>query len=541
MTAPTVKDYLAAQIDLPPLASTDTDLLLDLDFRKGKTAIEALLPGFTHATTGELWDPTLGWNPGQSARFYNTAWAGAATLGTSFAIYFEVQRSAIASTFADDNAALLDCSNGPSGITGVNVYGTPGKTGMIFQLGMSAGNFDNVEAHYQVNTGPVGRFVMQNRINATGSQGQMAMTFNDDYLNTEDQFAKIAIVCDGLTEYYYIDGHLRGIYTRAVAANASASYTALRLADDGSGTNGLIGWIRRVQIIKRACKAKNYNAPRLGLIWDSFGVRGCNQTNPTITGTNTSTGANDVANINGVQNMLNDNILSGNPNFGSDPATGPYYSPTMFALQKLASTYGARFRLFNASDSGHGWASDIAQIRQGFFDAMGQYDPEILICGGSVNDVNYSTTPAANLLGDIQNRLTYVAAQCRNLRKILFIETFPGWKCGSASWNTTAKVAEYKRQLALLPGIQGYAVTTKDGRTVTVQYVPTYNNLGGDNYNAKINLGGSTEAQLWQAMYSTSGEYGVDVHSGQYGMNRHAEIIWPALSGYLLGAAQYYS
>lgn len=617
-----IKDWLAAQTVSLPLASGDSRLVMDLDFRIGLTAITAALTSAlggapTHGATGEQWDTTLGWNPGRTGYFYKTGWTPPASTDGNFTIYFEVRRQDIATTCYDNGSTLVDNLTGPTTWSGSGGYSglsnpynpTPGGAtvnGYIFQWAMGTGTFDFVRAFYSVSqaAGPgamAGRFQFDNRSLGSSGTGNLTLELNNDHTSYEDQWERVAIVVrNGTEEHYFVNGLWRGSYKRTAEANSSTgasvtgsistttltvtavgsgrlfpgqaitgtgvsantvitgygtgsggigtytvnnsqtvasttitatgtTFNAFRLSDDGSNTNGFIGWIRRFQMISGGLRIENYSAPRIAFgPGDSFIQRGAGQATP---------GAQTVAAIDAVQNGLDSTNLSNLTTSTTNPVKGDYCTPFIYGLQKLAALQGARFRFYASGDAGHGWGAGGGQIRTGFFDAVGAYDPEILVCLGSVNDV---VNNPADLLGDTKTLLTYTAAKCRNLRKILFVETFPGHKCGSTSWNTPAAIAIYKAQIAALANLQGYAVTTKDGRTVTVQYVPTYAPLGGDNYNANFNLGGSDAKVQWKALTGSTAEDG-DVHPGQYGMNRMTEIIWPALKPYLLSAVTYFA
>lgn len=536
-----IKDWLAAQIDMPPLASSDPDLFLDLDFRTGQAAINAKLvtaEGFTHTNpSGGIWDSTLGWNPNGSEYYRNTDWGPSAmaggtnalkraAVGDNFTIHAEIQRTALSVTYKDDNSNFLDSDQGASLL---NPY-TPPANAHPLGVYHNAAPFPFLQIYLNAASATQSRLLYESK-NDTNAASNWQMRFHPDYLSSEDAFASVDIVVEGLKEYIYIDGLLRIIKSRTVMPTSGDDVLqAVYFALVPGGTT-FKGYIRRIQFIKRACKAKNYSSPTVAFIGDSFVQRGCNHATPA---------AQTVAAINAVQNGKDDSLLSDNANSNNNPVMAVFYAGWINGLQKLAAKNGARFRFYCAGDSGHAWSSTVgagtAQIRQGFFDAVGAYDPEILVCLGSVNDVN-TASPPTDLVGETKNRLTYVAGKCRNLRKILFFQTFPPYKGNNGN---AAYIAEYKRQIGIQSQLDGYAVTTKDGRTVTVQFVPTYAALGGDNYSANFNAGGHADAPLWDALY-TKTETGNDVHPGQYGMNRMVEIIWPALSPYLLNAAMYYS
>jgi hypothetical protein len=189
-------------------------------------------------------------------------------------------------------------------------------------------------------------------------------------------------------------------------------------------------------------------------------------------------------------------------------------------LRKLASNYRLRFRYYVAGDVGRGWSSTVAngtaQIRPAFRDAVIAYNPEILVAIGSLNDVNVSLPPA-DLLGETESILDEFIDGCSNLKKILFCQTFPGFK-GSAFANSPAAIAQYESHVALQTQLEGYR-----GK---VELIYTYGALGGENYNPDFSVGSSQYAPLWDAQYYRSVTYR-DIHPGQFGMNRMAEIIWP--------------
>ena len=551
-----IKDWLAAQTVSLPLASGDSRLVMDLDFRTGLTAITSALTTAlggapTHGATGEQWDTTLGWNPGRTGYFVKTGWTPPAGTDSNFTIYLEVRKQDIASTCYDNDSSFLDNLTGPTTWSGSGGYSglsspyspTPGGAtinGYIFQWGMGAGNFDNMQALYSVSqaAGPgamAGRFQFNNRSNASSNAGQLTIEENSDYLSDEDQYVKVAIVIrNGKEEHYFINGLWRGSYQRTATANSSAASTvfgSFRLSDDGSNTNGFVGWIRRFQLISGGLALNEvYSGPNLAFIGDSYVQRGSAQATP-------AGSPPSVAQINAVQNGLNSTNLANLSTSTINPVKGGSITPWIVGMQKQAAKQGARFKYYAAGDAGHDWSSGGAQIRTNFFTAVSTYDPEILVCLGSVNDVANASDPAT-MVANIKSLLTSVSANCRNLRKILFIETFPPFLSAGATFQNQSV---YESQIAAMAsGLPGYAVTTKDSRTVTVQYVPVYSALGGSSYNPAFHLDSHPAKANWKTLTGSTSEDS-DVHPGQFGMNRMIEIIWPALSPYLLNAAMYYS
>jgi len=499
--------------DLFPLASTDADLFLDLDFRQGESASDAILVannGFSKMGGGGSWDAVLGFNPNGSQYYAKPEWvpwkmASRDGIGEKFTVYIEIQRSAIASTWKDDSANFIDSGTGPSLD---NPYTTT-AFGHAISLRGNQAPWPYLKMFYQVTSGPSGRFVYGHFDSA--NEGGVTIRFHPDPLSTEDSFARLQIVVDVNDVRYYIDGALVKTYTRTTDVLADDLFNVVTIGADNYGGNSILkGYIRRIQLVKRAVENLETIDTKIAFIGDSFVQRGAGHATPSsIT----------VAGVDAIQNGLDDSGLAGNSDPAQIPVIGTYYVPWIWALRKMAANYRARFRYYVAGDAGHGWsptvANGTAQIRPAFRDAVVAYNPEILVALGSVNDVNVALPPA-DLLGETKAVLDEFIDRCSNLKTILFCQTFPGYK-GSTPVNNPAAIAQYESHVALQAQLDGYR-----GK---VEVIYTYSALGGANYNPDFTAGSSQYASLWDAQYARS-ITNHDVHPGQYGMNRMAEIIW---------------
>lgn len=500
--------------DLFPLAPTDVDLFLDLDFRQGESAVDAILVtnnGFNKMGSGGSWDTVLGFNPNGRQYYTKAGWmpwkmTSRAGIGDKFSVYAEIQRSAIASTWKDDSANFIDSGTGPSLD---NPY-TPTAFGHVISLRGNRAPWPYLKMFYQVTSGPSGRFVYGHFDNA--NEGGVTIRFHPDPLSTEDAFAKLHIVVDVNEMRYYIDGALVKTYTRTTDVLVDDLFNVVTIGADNYGGNSILkGYIRRIQLIKRAVDNLDTMNMKIAFIGDSFVQRGAGHATPSsIT----------VAGVDAIQNGLDDIGLADNSDPTRIPVIGTHYVPWIWALRKMAANYRARFRYYVAGDAGHGWsptvANGTAQIRQAFRNAVIAYNPEILVALGSVNDVNVALPPA-DLLGETKAVLDELIDRCSSLKKILFCQTFPGYK-GSSPVNNPAAIAQYESHVALQAQLEGYR-----GK---VEVIHTYSALGGAEYNPDFTAGSSQYASLWDAQYAQS-ETNHDVHPGQYGMNRMAEIIWP--------------
>ncbi|MHB8716898.1 MAG: SGNH/GDSL hydrolase family protein [Sulfuricaulis sp.] len=453
-----------------PLASTDTDLFLDVDFRQGESVTDTILVtanGFRKMGSVGLWDTTLGFNPNGTQYYTISDWVpqamvSRASIGNQFTVYAEVQRDAIAATWLDDNANFIDSGAGPSLD---NPY-TPTSFGHVISLRGNQTPWPYLKMLYQVTSGPVGRFVYDQFDNA--DEGGVTIRFHPDPLATEDAFAKLHIVVDINDVRYYIDGALVKTYTRTTNVLTDDLFNVVSIGADNSGGNSILkGYIRRIQLLKRTVDNLGAIDTKIAFIGDSFVQRGAGHATPSsIT----------VAGVDAVQNGLNDIGLTDNSDPTKIPVIGTYYVPWIWALRKMAANYSLRFRYYAAGDAGHGWsptvANETAQIRPAFRDAVIAYNPEILVALGSVNDVNVALPPT-DLLGETKAVLDEFIDGCPNLRKILFCQTFPGYK-GSAPANNSAAIAQYEAQVALQAQLDGYR-----GK---VEIIYTYSALGGENY-----------------------------------------------------------
>lgn len=542
----TFADWVAAHKSIAlPVASGDPDLFLDLDFRQGEAAIDAKLvtaEGLVKYTggAGAIWDAELGCNPNRSLtyalnNYVPAAFASRAEIGESLTIMMEVQRSAIASTWLDDAANFIDNSDGHSAacwdgsvVTAANHpygdYTSAVQQGYFYYIAGNAAGTPFLANVYQVQNSagnPVARMRFEHKHGATFIPITSRIHTNvvDDPA-IDPIFAKVVqtINTDGWYSLY-VDDQLRHRVKRTSGIQADALFYYMRIfGSAGNITNSPVGFVRTMQCIKRDVYAETVSGPREAFIGDSFIQGGGNNATPA---------AATVAAVNAVQNGLNNSKMISTVNANDTVIIGVNHAPWVHQLCGLANIYSLRYPFYVAGDSGHGWSNTVgvgtSQIRQYFMDALVQYDPEILNAFGSVNDVNVGSPPT-DLLAETIAALTYIVSRCYNIRKVRFFQTFPGHK--GSNVGITAWYDEYIRQINLQTQLDGVELTNARGNTVAIEFVPTYEKLGGDNYNPQFNGGGAAQVQDWDALYGQSKTEN-DLHPFQYGHNRIVEIVWP--------------
>lgn len=536
-------DYAAARKVTTPFAAADPALLLDIDFRLGQTAAEAIMTagGLTANGTGGWWNTEKGWNPNGEQGYSSTAWMpnGYVSRATAFAsheytIYMEVERSALACAWVDNSASLIDSEIGPSmacwngsTITPANhPYGdyTAGTVyGHVFYVGTTSGTYPNTVLRYQcANTAgnPTGRVVF-----STGDTSATNLTMRPvaDVPKTFDpDFVRVTITCVDRVQRLYFDGHL--VYVKNLTTDfwTADLFIGLFIGSNKGAANRFRGYIRRFQIANKAANNLMMEGPRIAFIGDSF----------TRAGADTATPASStVAASDAVQNGLSFAPLLSSTDHFKTTVVGQMWRPWVHELVRMAANEHLPFAFYGAGNSGRGWAATGPtvpedQFEQFIFDAVVQYDPEIIVGAASINDVT-NFGPAPYYLEEVQERITNLVSRSPSCRKFLFVECWPVWK-GDNGKNTTAWKSEYHRQRVLQKSLDGYTVNNKSGIPVVVEFVPVYEWIGGDNYNERLNLGSGQVAVNWDALYGGA-TAGSDPHPGQWGWNRIAERLWEVL------------
>lgn len=561
MTAPMLADYFAARKVMPPFASDDTSLLLDVDFRDGEAAVEAYLvsKGMTGegGTNTSTWDATLGWKPNGKVYYTNSGWTptGHASLAAAFAsqqftVFVEIQRSAIASCWMDDSSNFIDenegpsaaCWNGTACVPSSHPYGdyTSAKFGYVFTANPGSGS-NNISAYYQVTnnatfTSPVGRFVVSHHDGSATNATVRARAGVPSVDGINADFAQLVITCNGREMRWYLDGHCINRETRAADFWNEVTNGLFNRIYFGSNTTGAAspfkGYIRRFQLANKFSYNDVREGPRIAFLGDSFTQRGAGHATP---------GASTVAAVDAVQNGLtNASLVETLATVTSNTIVGGHWRPWIHEIVRVAANQGLPFSFYCAGAAGRGWAltgssTALPQFQSHWIDAVIGYDAEIVVGSGSVNDVNGSNT-ATNYLAEVQAVITSIIQGSYNIRRFLFVETFPAFN-GYSTWTATY-TAEYHRQRALQAQLDGFTVTNAAGIDVSVEFIPVYDAIGGENYPAAYNEGGSDYALLWDTFFVKTGgsaKYLADLHPGQQGMDMMVDIMWPHIKRAILG------
>ena len=515
MPRATVAQNIAGAKTFPPFS--DASVMLDMTMTSAAAIAAA---GFSLNGTGHTFDPVLGFNGNGTGCVQNTAFRSG-TRATDFAankftLYLEVRRRDLAKDFRHDTSNFVD-QTGQTNTALAN----------IFQCNKSAAN-NNLITIQVLSTGSAppagGNLLFSVKGNVGSSQNSTQHRFAADYVRGyEDDYAKIVITGSGNTIDYYLDGKLMWSITDANGFVIPDMFERVSFGAVAALGNPWAGYIRRVQLSNVYSKIYPQGM-KVGVIGDSFCVRGTNRAEPAGFPANPTTSAVDA-----VQKELDDTHLNDATN---TVMTGPYgHAPWVYALQRLAATEAAPFRVYNAANSGRGWAADLSPILSGYINALIGYNPEVVIALGSVNDQNGGSAPAA-LVADTKAVLTQLIDGCSNLRRILFVETFPGYK-GAASYQKArylSQIAQYRA------GGMTYSQVSAKGQTVRVEYAPVYGALGGDDYDSRFNLGGHPLAPGWDAL-TAGATTGNNPHPGVYGNSRIAEIVWPYFRKYVAARA----
>lgn len=540
----------------PPFASGDSSLLVDIDFRDGVTAVTAAMTaaGFTLYGTGHLWDATRGWNPNLKGGFSNTNWVptGHASLAAAFAsgeatIYCEVERAALSCTWMDDDSFFTDsqigpsasCWNGSSVVAADHLYGdyTVGtKIGYAFRSVTSTG-LKYVRTYYQCgnNLGnPAGRvyFGMDDNVNDQ-SFATRAIGRAPDLDAFDPDFAEIIYSIKNNILKVYVDRRLVKIYRLDATFVLSDLFYRNSVGSEYTTTRALAGYIRRYQLANAAAEMK-LEGPRIAFVGDSFTQRGTNMATP----------ADDpdiatVADVDAVQNSLVDWTLEDTSDVRLNPIIASVWRPWLHELCRVAANEALPFSLYDAGAAGRGWAdtgssTPLNPIPTAFFDAVVAHQPEIIVCTGSTNDVDGATNIATDYLAECKAKIAYMISNSYTVRKLYFFETWPGWK-GKTNHSAADYIAEWTRQRELQAQLDGYTVANASGADVVVEFVSTYDKIGGDNYSANFNIGGSEYAPLWDALYTQSLTM-TDLHPSQYGHDLMVKVYWDALKNNFLNS-----
>jgi len=518
--------------DLPPLAPGDPDLVLDVDFTAGESVVRAQLEtteGFTSfgVPTGVVWDPARGLNTNASFGWGRYGWVPSA-LGSraemyannGITVYWEVERSALVSTWLDYDVDFIDTDDGPSvndaadfttGVTAFRVlskFADPGASpypGMLImgQLTWSGSNPRFVLVSNTTDQSADSVYIKLSRAAARQLGDTVRITQTIDYRSRVVEL--------------YIDGLLRdrtswdetfGEATTDIMMEAS-------LLQDPNQIKRFKGFVKRFQVIKRACKNRASSGHRVAFFGDLIVRNGTTLNAPST---------QDVAGLNAVQNNTT-NAYARSEVIGGNPVVGTTHHPWIVQLEAIAASTGRPFHSYVAGLAGGAWASTAGLPIPDFYrDAVAAYDPQFIVCLGSVNDIGSDSTTANVELG-IKARIDYWIANCPRLKQILFLTTFP--TVGNTALLTPARKTLLAEHVAMQRGLEGY------GAVVTV--FDLWSALGGLSADGAYAKGSHPLAPDYDARYAKS-ITGADVHPGQTGQSKMAEFIWPVLEVMLYGA-----
>jgi len=520
--------------DLPPLAPGDPDLVLDVDFTAGESVVRAQLETAegllsSGVPTGVVWDPVRGLNTNASFGWSQIGWNPSA-LGSraemyaknGITVYWEVERSALASTWLDYDVDFIDTDDGPS----VN-------DAADFTIGVTTARY--LSSFLDPDVAPYPGIKLLGQLTWSGSNPRFSLIHSNTDLSEDlisvklsraaarqlGDTVKIAQTIDYRSRVVelYIDGLLRNRTswdeTFGDDANKTDIMKKVSLLQDPGQIRRFKGFVKRLQVIKRACKNRASSGHRVAFFGDS------------IVGDGTAINApstQDVAGLDAVQNNTT-NAYARSEVAGGNPLVGTTHHPWIVQLEAIAASTGRPFHSYVAGASGGAWASTAGLPIPDFYrDAVAAYNPQIIVCLGSVNDIGAESTTANVELG-IKSRIDYWIANCPRLKQILFLTTFP--TVGLDILLTPARKALLAEHVAMQRGLEGY------GAVVTV--FDLWSALGGFDADGAYAKGSHPLAPAYDARYAKS-ITGADVHPGQTGQSKMAELIWPVLEVMLYGA-----
>lgn len=488
-----------------------TGLVLDLDMRAASTAAGTALfaaAGFTTLTgAAHRFDSTLGFNGGGSSDYRYTgstpSWVTNVANSTEFTVLLDVRRVDIAKDVTANTSAQNDSE------------GIPKQTGTATPINFdsNAGFFYGVSAQYLgTSSGAASTNLILLGEASDGVSKSCQMAFNSHHspvYDDPDGFVTLGWSCEPGAITWLVDGW--PLVRETVAASWTGTPTAWVKGAVGSAGGALFhdGWIRRLRIYNKAVRFNYSLHPKVGVFGDSFMQRATDRALPA---------SDSVADINAAQNELSDTTSIANS--GTNKHWSNFHAPniTCHIMQRWAVRSGLPpFRVFNSGHSGHGWAADVNPIEQAYLDTLITWSPEIIICGGSVNDASATAGVAdVNYLRDVKLMLDQFIDGLPNLRKILFVTSVSVSKL-TASYSA-AQIAKLALQAHLQLQLSGYRNKVK--------VINTYHAFGGANYDGRLQLG--------QYPRIVNGA-GIDVHPGGFGMLQYAEKIWPHLLEELTG------
>lgn len=477
--------------DYPPPAASQ---VLDLDFRLGASVVTGSPGGFsTVQGTGQTFDSKLGFNGNGTGSYRygssSPSWAAAMNAATEWTVLLQVRRIDVARSVTVSSAACWDSESSL----------IPGATATPMMFNSTSGSFQGISLNYLTTT------------NLQPTWKDSAATTKSPQISLSSHYSSLYDDPDGFIEIGFtnykgqltllVDGFPIWTDTLPVANLVNMFIGGQVGAAIGAGSP-FTGWLRRLRMYTKAVRYTADRHPKVAIFGDSFFQ---NATNRDVAAAAT------VSAIDTVQNERDDTGINTNATFRRWNST---FTPNGWAniLQRWAiGAFGAPFRIYNAAKLGNGWTQTggvYTQFPAAYTDAMAAWQPEIIITAGSVNDVAVDGTPNSTVMADIQARLTTIISANPQCQKILFMQTMPN-SVGNASW-TAAAWTEYLRQIDLQRTLHGFG-----GK---VQFVPSYDLLGGANFDKRFNQG-----TYPRNAFSPN----ADIHPGGYGQMRIAEFLWP--------------
>ena len=489
----TIADSFLGRRNFPPFASSHASLVMDLDLTSasGSTPSGIATHGFTVANTPTFDSSGMLTSSGHiyTSNFKASDRAALALNGT---IYIEYDRAGVALDNGQVTTYFPDSSGRGDDLT---------ERKLIFHT-RDSGNLYAIEAyHHNAAFG---------NLRVAGEVNNNAFGYTANYMNRvvsghqDATVAKLVITWNQTHLFVFADGHLLSIQTLTVPFTADGFANFGIGGFSSSATTLRFGayHIKRVQVTKVTCLPVLLPL-RFGLYGDSF-IKGADGSSAPASHT--------VAAIDAVQSGLTLTSVA-------DIVVTPGQATWLFFLQALAwEQLGVYIPYYNAGRQGGGY--EKVPIESAYADALNAYRPEIVIAFGSVNDINVSS-PVTNIVANVKTHLDRLIDGNTALRKLYFVETFPGYLPPNSSDGPTAIGAEHDRIVTLLRagGIDGY-------RSV-VKYIKTTEDFA---YTSADTIGSAPDNTTSSGPTNT----GTDVHLTSRGKAKVAAILWPHFKHHLL-------
>lgn len=500
----------------PFLPAGDPSLLENVDFRNGLNS--GILTGWTQRGTGHTYDSRGFRASAGGLRLENSSVSTA--LQSSGSIILEVERSGIAFNSPDKNPTHSGVN-----FTDLGLYNPGG--------GYPTPRTNDTDTPYLFYAHENVAFA-EERILYMNTASTSASSFNwqDNRAGTvtldrvadrvpsllDPKYATVILTWSGTTETLIVDG----LTVRRQTTSGTASNRLNRIELCGGGDVPSRWWgdyaIRRLQI-STLSMAPTTSATKFAILADSFGVRATQRADVTVdTVAEFDARQSDLA-IDATR-LARINQTFGNGNWG-------------WWLQSLAYLRNRRrqwFTIYNAGYSGRGWRSDVGlRFTANQRSAVIAHNPNVLICFGSVNDVNLGdVVDDGDIVADITGYLTPLIAGCSSLTKVVWFWTF----FTPESYKTNDTAAQYAEALRQRNKFATLSLTTNNGsaQPVTVQFVNTWDLWapgGTQPRNYAIGSHLSNGSPVPPSGSTRSAVADGDVHPTTEGMARIAEIVWP--------------